>query len=448
MAHSIDDRLTVVLAGLPIFFILITTLRRFIENRLNRPSPPGPVALPLLGNILSINAKEPWLTYTEWRAAYGDLVSVRLLGQEVVVINSLHVAQALLDKRSRIYSDRPYLATRDPFGWTFNFAFTGYSDVWRLSRRLFHQTFRPDSALKFRPMQIRRAREMIVNLIDDPQHYHSHFATFSSSVTLSAVYDYEPSARDDSVVRLVENSLELGLAVMTPEKAITLKTFPFLLKLPNWCWGSSIKHDAQASTNCNNEMVEVPFRYAQQRMADDLLRGQSSMVAENLRRLEKQDEASKPMFETALKRAGATAIVASYETMSSTLMVFTLAMLLYPDVQKRAQAEIDLVTGSDRLPTFEERASLPYIDAVLRETLRWQPVLPLGLPHAASSADIYDDYFIPQGLQSLPAQYIICNIAYKERPSYAIHGAFHGMISGTPMHLVSYQRGSSTSMAH
>ena len=56
-------------------------------------------------------------------------------------------------------------------------AFARYSDEWRLSRRIVHQTFRADSALKFRPMQIRRAREMIVNLIDDPQHYHSHFAT-------------------------------------------------------------------------------------------------------------------------------------------------------------------------------------------------------------------------------------------------------------------------------
>jgi cytochrome P450 len=59
-------------------------------------------------------------------------------------------------------------------------------------------------------------------------------------------------------------------------------------------------------------------------------------------------------------------------------MVFILSMVLYPDVQKRAQAEIDSVIGTDRLPTFEDRASLPYVDAILRETLRWQPILPLG----------------------------------------------------------------------
>ena len=53
----------------------------------------------------------------------------------------------------------------------------GYNDEWRLNRRLFHQTFHRESALKFRPMQIGRAREMILSLIDDPQHYHSHLGT-------------------------------------------------------------------------------------------------------------------------------------------------------------------------------------------------------------------------------------------------------------------------------
>jgi cytochrome P450 len=52
--------------------------------------------------------------------------------------------------------------------------------------------------------------------------------------------------------------------------------------------------------------------------------------------------------------------------------------MLHPDAQKRAQAEIDAVVGTERLPTFEDRSSLPYVEAVLRETLRWNPVFPLG----------------------------------------------------------------------
>ncbi|KAG1855572.1 cytochrome P450 [Suillus subluteus] len=397
MAPAVNGQLAI-LAGIPLSFVAVTALMRLIKKRQNNHSfPPGPVPLPLLGNVLSIDAKEPWLTYTEWGAMYGDLIFVRNLDEDIVVINSQHVAEDLLDKRSRIYSDRPHLATLEPYGLSINFAFIAYGDEWRLCRRLFHQTFRPESALKFYPMQIRRAREMVVNLVDDPQHYYDHFATFSLSVVMSTVYDYNISARDDPVVQTVIKALVPGLTLLTPERALMLKTFPFLLKLPDWCWGSSIKRSARTSTERVNQMADVPLQYVQQHMADSSFDAQSSMVAENLRRMEMQEEAFKPAFKNALRKAATTAIIASYETTAATAMVFVLAMVLYPDVQKRAQAEIDSVIGRDRLPTFEDRASLPYIDAVVRETFRWQPVTPIGVPHATSSDDIYNGYFIPKG---------------------------------------------------
>lgn len=55
-----------------------------------------------------------------------------------------------------------------------------------------------------------------------------------------------------------------------------------------------------------------------------------------------------------------------------------LAILLHPDLQIRAQAELDAVTGRERLPTFEDRPRLPFVDAVCKEVLRWRPVAPLG----------------------------------------------------------------------
>jgi len=59
-------------------------------------------------------------------------------------------------------------------------------------------------------------------------------------------------------------------------------------------------------------------------------------------------------------------------------MNFILAMILHPHVQEKAHDLIESVVGTDRLPTFQDRSSLPYVDAVLRENLRWHPVLPLG----------------------------------------------------------------------
>ena len=53
-------------------------------------------------------------------------------------------------------------------------------------------------------------------------------------------------------------------------------------------------------------------------------------------------------------------------------------MTLYPEVQRRAQSEIDQLVASDRLPTFDDYDSLPYIIAMIKEVVRWGPVAPLG----------------------------------------------------------------------
>ena len=89
-------------------------------------------------------------------------------------------------------------------------------------------------------------------------------------------------------------------------------------------------------------------------------------------------------------------------------------MALYPEVQKKAQAEIDAVIGPNRLPDFHDRHSLPYINAVLKETIRWNLVAPLGrpfiiivvatiltcskaIPHMSTIDDEYNGFYIPKG---------------------------------------------------
>jgi len=72
-------------------------------------------------------------------------------------------------------------------------------------------------------------------------------------------------------------------------------------------------------------------------------------------------------------------------------------MAMYPEVQKRAQAEIDAVIGTSRLPDFSDQSSLPYVTAITKELLRWKIVVPLGLAHSNTTEDIYDGYYIPKG---------------------------------------------------
>lgn len=72
-------------------------------------------------------------------------------------------------------------------------------------------------------------------------------------------------------------------------------------------------------------------------------------------------------------------------------------MVLFPDVQERAQKEVIRVVGEDKIPTYNDRESIPIVDAVLREALRWFPVTPLAVWHATSEDDIYNGYYIPKG---------------------------------------------------
>ena len=76
---------------------------------------------------------------------------------------------------------------------------------------------------------------------------------------------------------------------------------------------------------------------------------------------------------------------------------FFLAMTLRPEVQKKAQAELDAVVGTDRLPEFSDRTSLPYVNAIVKEVLRWHPAGPINVPHRVVAYDEYDGYLIPGG---------------------------------------------------
>ena len=81
----------------------------------------------------------------------------------------------------------------------------------------------------------------------------------------------------------------------------------------------------------------------------------------------------------------------------STFQTFFLAMSLYPEVCKKAQAELLAVVGPDRLPDHPDRPNLPYVNAVIKECLRWQNATPLGMPHAVLADDEYEGHFIPAG---------------------------------------------------
>ncbi|KIJ46528.1 hypothetical protein M422DRAFT_134348, partial [Sphaerobolus stellatus SS14] len=98
----------------------------------------------------------------------------------------------------------------------------------------------------------------------------------------------------------------------------------------------------------------------------------------------------------------------------SSVHSFFLAMTLYPDVQAKAQAELDRVVGNDRLPTFSDRENLPYINACVKEVFRWNTALPLGVAHMNSVADEYNGHIIPEGNYHVSRAMMMDKSIYKD----------------------------------
>ena len=69
-------------------------------------------------------------------------------------------------------------------------------------------------------------------------------------------------------------------------------------------------------------------------------------------------------------------------------------MASYPDVQLRAQAELDAVVGTGRLPEFDDQEALPYVNALVKELLRWRTVEPTGFPHTNDWEDEFMGYTV------------------------------------------------------
>jgi cytochrome P450 len=88
-------------------------------------------------------------------------------------------------------------------------------------------------------------------------------------------------------------------------------------------------------------------------------------------------------------------LLAASDITAATLTAFIKAMVLYPNVQRAAQAEVDKICGY-RMPSQDDHNDMPYIHALIKEICRWMPVARLGIPHANTEDDEYKGYKIPK----------------------------------------------------
>ncbi|KAJ3568659.1 hypothetical protein NP233_g5569 [Leucocoprinus birnbaumii] len=382
--------ITLIASGLLVFLRLHKSLRA--------PFPPGPKPQLLVGNMLDIMASEPWLLYMRWEKVYqSKILGLTLPGKRMVILNSAEDAIELLEKRAGIYSDRTRIPLIELVGWTFDTGLMRNNERWRSERKIFHQTFKRESVELFLPIQTAKVHAMLRQLLSNPECFADHYKMLSAAVILEIVFGYEVRSKNDRIIQVLERAISELIENGNNSSVAALNVFPTLRYLPRWMPGTGFHRVVDDCRQYTKDMLDIPFEYVK----DSMSKGQSkpSLVSSLLEKNQ--------IAEESIKGIGGTAF--SGIQVISVLECFFFAMSLHRDKQREAQGEIDRVVGPDRLPTFEDRDSLPYIDAIIREALRWLPPSPLTVPHVAQEDDIYkgktDGRFDPRAMSHDKTKY-------------------------------------------
>ncbi|QRV92278.1 cytochrome P450 family protein [Ceratobasidium sp. AG-Ba] len=219
----------------------------------------------------------------------------------------------------------------------------------------------------------------MLRIVDNPNNFSEEFRRMSGTTMLSAVYGYEVTSAHDPLVKAVELAVNHICEAAVPGN-FYVNTIPWLQYAPDWFPGTHWKQKVKQWRAALVEMVDTPFNWAENQISQGT--PAPSVVKTLLAELENQTMTSADHEEEIdmIKWTAGTLFAAGADTTVAAILIFVLAMTLYPDVQAKAQAEIDRVVGKDRLPEIEDRDSMPYLECVLKEVLRWQSVTPLGPP--------------------------------------------------------------------
>ncbi|PKY03509.1 cytochrome P450 [Aspergillus campestris IBT 28561] len=387
-----------VLLGLAVLYVL----KQLLSSRTNRtPLPPGPKGKFLIGNLgdLPPPGTKDWEHWAKFKESYGPISSITILGQTIVIINDARTAFDLMEKRSAIYSSRPRMTfAGELIGWDDITGMQPYSDSFRTYRKVIHRVLGSKAtAARFNPLQEVEIRRFLLRVLDRPDDLVQHIRTEAGAVILKIAYGYtiEPHGRDP-LVDMANDAMEEFSMAATPGVWL-VDTIPWLKHLPGWLPGTGFKKTAAAWRKTLLNTIERPYRFVEEQMSRGTYAPSyvASLLEEDSGQWTAEDERVAKWTAASLYLGGA-------DTTVSSLACFFLAIARNPDAQRKAQEEIDRVVGVHRLPTYADREKLPYIDALVKETLRWHPVAPMALPHACIQDDMYSGYRIPKGSLILP----------------------------------------------
>ncbi|KAJ7251340.1 cytochrome P450 [Mycena rebaudengoi] len=359
------------------------------------PLPPGPKKLPLFGNLFGLPSKFEWETYAKWsKELDSDIIHLSVAGKSIIILSSVDVVFDLFDQRSAIYSDRPRsIMINELMGAEFSFGSMRYGEYAREHRRLFHSAFHSTASRRFRPQQVNASHDLLRRLLENADdEIMNHIKHMNGTLIMSIAYGIDTLPSNDPYMVTAEAAIDAITEAIVPGRYL-VDMIPILKYVPAWFIGAGFKRHARESKKLTVKMVQLPFQTTKRLIADGT--APPSYVSDKLQEIDENQD--REHQEKVIQDTAGLMYAGGFDTTSAALGTFILAMLANPDVQKRAQEEIDAVVHEGHLPSFDDEESLPYVSAIVKEVLRWKPVTPIGVPHAVAVEDTYRGYRIPAG---------------------------------------------------
>ncbi|KAK7992717.1 hypothetical protein PG988_001511 [Apiospora saccharicola] len=368
-------------------FILFALLQSWRSSKKAAKLPPGPRALPLIGNLHQIPAQKRWFQFQRWAQKYGPIFTVYMGSKPVIVLTSPETVKDLLDKRGHIYSSRPISYISDISSGGLHFAGMQYNDTWKMCHRVFANHLNTKAAKRYYPYLELENQQLLHSLFETPGDFREHISRYAYSFTSQMVFGFRtPRSSDPNLVRLHECFAEWS-ALEGQTMTTLADIYPVLQYLPDVLFPT--RRYAQASFKKQLSIFLEHWNDAKARILGETV---CPCFAQDLLRAQEKEGFSD---ELAAFICGIL-LTAGSDTVAAELSAFVQAMVLFPQVQERAQGELDRVCG-DRLPTRDDAASLPYVHACIKETCRWMPMPVMGIPHTTTQDDEYKGYHIPKG---------------------------------------------------
>ncbi|KAJ7637837.1 cytochrome P450 [Mycena rosella] len=314
-----------------------------------------------------------------------------LPGRDLCHGQLLRNCQRAPQQRSAIYADRPDAPMAGWLvGWKNIVSFLHYGEHFKQCRRLIHGLVgTPVSLKKLHHMHEHASHKMLKSILAKPEDLDTlSCSSTSGALLLRVVYGWSEDEHDHPFVQTADQAVnDLYIFFDSSSDSHGSQVHP-VRHLPSWLPGTAFKRQAKGWSSTFDAMVDRPSRGSRVSWCT-AGNNESSFVADHLR------EGVEDEF--TVKWTAASMSAAGPDTTAWTVFAFFKAMAMYPDVMKRAQAEIESVVGSDRLPQLSDRAQMPFIDAMVLESLRWHPVAPLGFPHRLTEDDHYEGFLLPKG---------------------------------------------------